>query len=132
MRTCSTQRLSGEFWVVGRDQAEAQSRAEAKFPGQKFVLEQDEDVLDTWFSSGLWPFSIQGWPTEVSALQAFAFCRSVADMHLRIRITTSSTSTPPTFSRQAGIFSSSGSRAWFSSAFTSQAKCPSPKSSATP
>lgn len=60
-----SQRLSGDAWVTGRDQAEAQARAEAKFPGEKFVLEQDEDVLDTWFSSGLWPFSIQGWPSEV-------------------------------------------------------------------
>ncbi|ORY75634.1 valine-tRNA ligase [Leucosporidium creatinivorum] len=64
-------RLSGEFWVVGRDQAEAQKRAEEKFPDQAFVLEQDEDVLDTWFSSGLWPFSIQGWPQQTPDLQHF-------------------------------------------------------------
>jgi valyl-tRNA synthetase len=57
--------LSGEFWVAGRSLEEAQQKAEAKFPGQAFVLEQDEDVLDTWFSSGLWPFSIQGWPKQV-------------------------------------------------------------------
>lgn len=58
-------RLSGEFWVVGRDREEALKRAEEKFGGEKFVLEQDEDVLDTWFSSGLWPFSTQGWPEKV-------------------------------------------------------------------
>ena len=32
---------------------------------------QDEDVLDTWFSSGLWPFSTQGWPEETEALKTF-------------------------------------------------------------
>ncbi|MFZ9889687.1 MAG: valine--tRNA ligase, partial [Myxococcota bacterium] len=37
-------------------------------PG-RFV--QEEDVLDTWFSSGLWPFSTLGWPTETRALEAF-------------------------------------------------------------
>jgi len=34
-------------------------------------LRQDEDVLDTWFSSGLWPFSTLGWPDETEALKTF-------------------------------------------------------------
>jgi valyl-tRNA synthetase len=34
-------------------------------------LEQDEDVLDTWFSSGLWPFSTLGWPLETPDLKYF-------------------------------------------------------------
>ncbi|MBI1741808.1 valine--tRNA ligase [Candidatus Acetothermia bacterium] len=34
-------------------------------------LEQDPDVLDTWFSSALWPFSIMGWPTETPDLKYF-------------------------------------------------------------
>jgi len=34
-------------------------------------LAQDEDVLDTWFSSGLWPFSTLGWPEETEDLAAF-------------------------------------------------------------
>ncbi|MFN3608793.1 MAG: valine--tRNA ligase [Hyphomonas sp.] len=34
-------------------------------------LKQDEDVLDTWFSSALWPFSTQGWPDETDALKTF-------------------------------------------------------------
>jgi valyl-tRNA synthetase len=34
-------------------------------------LRQDEDVLDTWFSSGLWPFSTLGWPEETEDLRAF-------------------------------------------------------------
>ncbi|NUQ13363.1 MAG: valine--tRNA ligase, partial [Gemmatimonadaceae bacterium] len=34
-------------------------------------VRQDEDVLDTWFSSGLWPFSTLGWPDETDDLRAF-------------------------------------------------------------
>ena len=34
-------------------------------------LEQDSDVLDTWFSSGLWPFSTLGWPEETDDLRAY-------------------------------------------------------------
>jgi valyl-tRNA synthetase len=34
-------------------------------------LEQDSDVLDTWFSSGLWPFSTLGWPEKTEDLRAF-------------------------------------------------------------
>jgi valyl-tRNA synthetase len=34
-------------------------------------LKQDEDVLDTWFSSGLWPFSTLGWPQKTQALNTF-------------------------------------------------------------
>lgn len=34
-------------------------------------IKQDEDVLDTWFSSGLWPFSTMGWPEETEALKTF-------------------------------------------------------------
>jgi valyl-tRNA synthetase len=53
-------------YVVARDAEEARARAEAQF-GPAAVLEQDPDVLDTWFSSGLWPFSTLGWPDETSA-----------------------------------------------------------------
>ncbi|GAB2972054.1 valine--tRNA ligase [Saccharothrix stipae] len=38
-------------------------------PGEGWV--QDEDVLDTWFSSGLWPFSTLGWPTQTADLAKF-------------------------------------------------------------
>src|SRR5690606_25431555 len=34
-------------------------------------IKQDEDVLDTWFSSALWPFSTLGWPKETEALKTF-------------------------------------------------------------
>ena len=52
----------GEFFV-GMDEAEAQAAANAHY-GKETVLVQDEDVLDTWFSSGLWPFSTLGWPED--------------------------------------------------------------------
>jgi valyl-tRNA synthetase len=38
---------------------------------QSTELEQDSDVLDTWFSSGLWPFSTLGWPDDTPDLRAF-------------------------------------------------------------
>jgi valyl-tRNA synthetase len=58
----------GKHWVVGRTLEEATKRAKALAQGAKFTLEQDEDVLDTWFSSGLWPFSLMGWPEQVRLL----------------------------------------------------------------
>jgi valyl-tRNA synthetase len=45
---------------VGRDEAQAHERAAAA--GYLGPLRQDPDVLETWFSSALWPFSTQGWP----------------------------------------------------------------------
>ena len=64
-------RNDGHYWVAGRNIEEAQVKADAKFAGIKFELEQDEDVLDTWFSSGLWPFSTLGWPKETKDLKDF-------------------------------------------------------------
>jgi valyl-tRNA synthetase len=59
-------------WVVGRTPEEAQAKAAAKYVGKKYRLEQDPDCLDTWFSSGLWPMSILGWPnTESSDFKNF-------------------------------------------------------------
>lgn len=55
----------GKHWVVGRNLEEATQRAKALAGGARFTLEQDEDVLDTWFSSALWPFSLMGWPEQV-------------------------------------------------------------------
>jgi valyl-tRNA synthetase len=52
------QATDGKNWVVGRTVEEATERAKVLAAGANFVLEQDPDVLDTWFSSGLWPFSI--------------------------------------------------------------------------
>jgi len=48
-------------FFVAKNEAEAKEKAIAQF-GEAVVLEQDPDVLDTWFSSGLWPFSTMGWP----------------------------------------------------------------------
>ena len=59
------QKIDGKHWVVGRTLEEATERAKTLANGKPFTLEQDEDVLDTWFSSGLWPFSIMGWPENV-------------------------------------------------------------------
>ncbi|BAW96379.1 valyl-tRNA synthetase [[Synechococcus] sp. NIES-970] len=53
-------------FIVAHDLAEAQEKAIATY-GADCKLEQDPDVLDTWFSSGLWPFSTLGWPDENSA-----------------------------------------------------------------
>ena len=64
-------RNDGHYWVAGRNIEEAQAKADAKFAGINFELEQDEDVLDTWFSSGLWPFSTLGWPKETKDLKDF-------------------------------------------------------------
>ncbi|MBX9914021.1 MAG: valine--tRNA ligase [Pseudomonadaceae bacterium] len=52
---------------VGRDEAEV--RAKHNLGDQP--LRQDEDVLDTWFSSGLWTFSTLGWPEQTAALKTF-------------------------------------------------------------
>ncbi|HRK96447.1 MAG TPA: valine--tRNA ligase, partial [Rhodospirillales bacterium] len=48
---------------VAETQAEAEAEA-AKAYGEAVALRRDEDVLDTWFSSALWPFSTLGWPEE--------------------------------------------------------------------
>lgn len=56
-------------WFSGRNEAEARAKAEVALPGKKFTLKQDEDVLDTWFSSGLWPFSTLGWPNKTHDLE---------------------------------------------------------------
>lgn len=50
--------------------SEEEARAENNL-GADVVLTQDEDVLDTWFSSGLWTFSTLGWPENTEALRTF-------------------------------------------------------------
>jgi valyl-tRNA synthetase len=57
-------------FVVARNEAEALEKAQAKF-GVNVKIEQDPDVLDTWFSSGLWPFSTMGWPEETPDLARY-------------------------------------------------------------
>ena len=53
---------------VGRSEQEVRDR-HGLSPG--FALEQDQDVLDTWFSSALWPFSTLGWPEDTERLRTF-------------------------------------------------------------
>jgi valyl-tRNA synthetase len=55
-------------WYVARDEAEARRVHDLD---ASVTLRQDEDVLDTWFSSALWPFSTQGWPDDTPALRSY-------------------------------------------------------------
>ncbi|WGF88748.1 valine--tRNA ligase [Marinivivus vitaminiproducens] len=55
---------------VERTEEEAYTAARAAL-GDDVRLEQDPDVLDTWFSSGLWPFSTLGWPERTPDLERF-------------------------------------------------------------
>jgi valyl-tRNA synthetase len=57
-------------FVVAKTEAEAREKAVAGF-GQDVELARDPDVLDTWFSSGLWPFSTLGWPDETKDLDFY-------------------------------------------------------------
>jgi valyl-tRNA synthetase len=57
-------------FVVARSEAEAREKAASQF-GANVKLEQDPDVLDTWFSSGLWPFSTLGWPDRTEDLEFY-------------------------------------------------------------
>ena len=52
---------------VEEDEAAALAAAQAHY-GKAVELRRDEDVLDTWFSSGLWPFSTLGWPDETDEI----------------------------------------------------------------
>eukprot|EP00937_MAST-01D_sp_MAST-1D-sp2_P004645 g4645.t1 len=60
-------------WVIARTEEEARPKAAAVLgcAEDQVELEQDEDVLDTWFSSGLFPFSTLGWPNQTEDLKAF-------------------------------------------------------------
>jgi valyl-tRNA synthetase len=72
----SVQKFDIEFndrWVVARNEEDAREKA-LKMLGcneNELILERDEDVLDTWFSSGLFPFSVMGWPDDTEDMKAF-------------------------------------------------------------
>jgi valyl-tRNA synthetase len=55
---------------VATTEAEAQAEADKHYE-KKTVLTRDEDVLDTWFSSALWPFSTLGWPDVTAELKRY-------------------------------------------------------------
>jgi valyl-tRNA synthetase len=57
-------------FVVAKSEAEAWEKAVAQF-GDRVKIQQDPDVLDTWFSSGLWPFSTLGWPEQTEDLSFY-------------------------------------------------------------
>jgi len=59
----------GDIFVAETEE-EAQAAAEESY-GEKVELTRDEDVLDTWFSSALWPFSTLGWPDETPELKRY-------------------------------------------------------------
>ena len=60
-------------WVVARSAESATEKATQLLgcPAEEVDLVQDEDVLDTWFSSGLFPFSVFGWPNNTDDMRAF-------------------------------------------------------------
>ena len=56
------------FVALSEDEAKAEAR---KHYGKDVALERDPDVLDTWFSSALWPFSTLGWPEQTVELAKY-------------------------------------------------------------
>ena len=56
---------------VARDEAAARAQAVAKLGREPRRFEQDQDVLDTWFSSALWCHSTLGWPAQTKELETF-------------------------------------------------------------
>lgn len=57
-------------FVVAYNESEAREKAVADY-GSDITLQQEPDVLDTWFSSGLWPFSTMGWPENTQDLETY-------------------------------------------------------------
>ncbi|XP_054877845.1 valine--tRNA ligase, mitochondrial isoform X1 [Poeciliopsis prolifica] len=62
-----------ELWVWGKSEEEARQRAAVKYGvnPEHITLRQDPDVLDTWFSSALFPFAMLGWPEKTPDFQHF-------------------------------------------------------------
>ncbi len=53
---------------VGHDEADVRHKHQL---ADSVILQQDEDVLDTWFSASLWPFVTLGWPNDLATLETF-------------------------------------------------------------
>eukprot|EP00569_Conticribra_weissflogii_P003433 CAMPEP_0171335086 /NCGR_PEP_ID=MMETSP0878-20121228/5099_1 /TAXON_ID=67004 /ORGANISM="Thalassiosira weissflogii, Strain CCMP1336" /LENGTH=1096 /DNA_ID=CAMNT_0011836297 /DNA_START=109 /DNA_END=3399 /DNA_ORIENTATION=- len=68
-----TDMKNNDRWVVARNEEDAFAKAVNLLGCSKdeIILERDEDVLDTWFSSGLFPFSVMGWPDNTNDFKAF-------------------------------------------------------------
>jgi len=60
----------GKIFVAENEQA-AEKLAKKFYKKKYFKLDQETDVLDTWFSSALWPFATLGWPEKTSELKKF-------------------------------------------------------------
>lgn len=66
--------LDGSHWIAAHDEQDAKERAAKKFGvsvDDVERVEQDPDVLDTWFSSALFPFSTMGWPNDTPDMADF-------------------------------------------------------------
>lgn len=55
-----------EHLFVAETEAEALAAARAHYGRDDVTLRQDDDIFDTWFSSGLWPFATLGWPSDTA------------------------------------------------------------------
>ncbi|WP_055048797.1 valine--tRNA ligase [Devosia sp. A16] len=64
--TTQRDRLNAETWNMRKHRDPFAELSDSKVP-----LHRDEDVLDTWFSSALWPFSTMGWPNKTPELQKY-------------------------------------------------------------
>ncbi len=62
---------SDDFIVVAHSEEEAREQLKGAGRDPRSELRQDPDVLDTWFSSALWPFSTLGWPDETEDLKKY-------------------------------------------------------------
>ncbi|KAL6526577.1 Valine--tRNA ligase, mitochondrial 1 [Orobanche gracilis] len=60
-----------DHWIVARDEEQALAEAKQKYYGKKFEICQEPDVLDTWFSSGLMPLSVLGWPDDTDDFKTY-------------------------------------------------------------
>ena len=56
---------------VAENEKQAHLLAKKKYKNNNFILKQETDVLDTWFSSSLWPFATMGWPDKTKELKKF-------------------------------------------------------------
>ena len=74
---CSLEGKSfSDSWIVARNEKEVHEKAKKKYEltdeeVSKLQIEQDPDVLDTWFSSAMWPYSTMGWPKVTPDLNKF-------------------------------------------------------------
>ncbi|VAH05050.1 unnamed protein product [Triticum turgidum subsp. durum] len=60
-----------DHWIIARNKSDAVLEAEQRYPEKKYQLDQDPDVLDTWFSAGLFPLTVLGWPDNTADLSTF-------------------------------------------------------------